>query len=159
MTANLQETFTIERELRACRAHVFAAWSQGDFKRRWFVEGDGPQWSTRAYQLDFRVGGWERGSFVLNEGPGAGEHRNESVYLDIVPGERIVYAYTMALDGRIHSASLATVLFADHNGGTRLRYTEQGAFFPPSDCAAGREQGWVVLLGYLQRELERQGDA
>jgi len=59
----------------------------------------------------------------------------------------------MALDGRVHSASLATVSFADADGGTLLTFTEQGAFFPPSDMAAGRRGGWEALLNALDRLL------
>ena len=75
-----------------------------------------------ANTLDFRVGGREAGIFSLAEGPGAGEHANHTTYLDIADGERIVFAYTMALNGRIHSASLVTVTFEDLGGATRLTY-------------------------------------
>lgn len=105
--------------------------------------------------LDFRIGGIETGRFVLTEGPGAGDHRNLTHYLDIIEGERIVYAYTMALDGRIHSASLATVTFADENGGTRMSLTEQGSFFPPSDGVEGRRHGWEALIDALEGFLKR----
>lgn len=72
-----------------------------------------------------------------------------SSYLDIVDDERIVYAYTMAQDGRVHSASLVTVLLAPKDGGTRLTFTEQGAYFAPTDGAAGRAAGWTSLLDHL----------
>jgi uncharacterized protein YndB with AHSA1/START domain len=66
----------------------------------------------------------------LSTGPGNGpETRNETVYLDIVPDRRIVMAYTMAFDGKNISASLGTVEFEAIGAGTRLIYTEQGAFF------------------------------
>lgn len=148
------ESFTLVRTIRACREHVFAAWAKPELKRRWFVDSDGPGWTERDYTLDFRVGGRETGRFVLNEGPGAGEHTNVTHYLDIVDNEHIVYAYTMALDGRIHSASLATVTLEDENGGTKLTYTEQGAFLGVSDGAEGRKHGWQSLLAALERTLD-----
>ncbi len=107
-------------------------------------------WETRDYSLDFRIGGSETGRFVRTSGPGAGEHANVTHYLDIVPGKRIAFAYTMALDGRIHSASLATVSFAEAGGGTLLTYTEQGAWFAPSDGVDGRREGWEALLAALE---------
>jgi len=153
------ETFTLTRTIPARRAHVFAAWANPEIKRRWFVDSDGPGWTERDYTLDFRVGGRETGRFVLNEGPGRGVHTSVTHYLDIVDDERIVYAYTMAIDGRIHSASLTTVELEDENGGTRLTYTEHGAFVGPSDGAAGRKQGWQSLLAALERMLEEtRGD-
>lgn len=150
------DSFTLTRDIHACRAHVFAAWADPALKRRWFVDGDGPGWSERDHALDFRPGGTETGRFVLTEGPGAGEHRNVTHYLDIVPDVRIVFAYTMALNGRIHSASLATVMFEDLGGGTRLTFTEQGAFYEHSDGAAGRRHGWAHLLASLETSLQRK---
>lgn len=148
------ESFTLTRDIAACPAHVFACWADPDLKRAWFVDGDGPAWRTREYELDFRTGGAETGRFVLTEGPGQGEHRNRTHYLDIEPERRIVFAYTMALDGRIHSASLATVTFEDRNGGTRLTYTEQMTCIGPSDGAEGRRHGWTHLLNALERTLK-----
>ncbi len=150
----IHETFTIVRDIAARREHVFAAWAQPEQKRRWFVDSDGPEWSERDYTLDFRVGGEETGRFVLTGGPGAGEHTNVTHYLDIVDGERIVFAYTMAIDGRIHSASLTTVTFEDNGDRTRLSYTEQGAFLGASDGADMRKGGWIKLLEALEAALK-----
>lgn len=150
----IHDSFTIERRLAACPAHVWAAWADPALKRRWFVDSDGPEWQTLDYALDFRVGGQETGRFVLTQGPGAGEHANVTHYLDIVREQRIVFAYTMAQDGRIHSASLATVGFAEAGGGTILTFTEQAAFFGPADGAAGRRAGWEGLLDALEKTLK-----
>ena len=64
-------------------------------------------------------------------------------------GERIVLAYSMSVNGHIHTVSLATIVFLDEGGGTRLRYTEQMCVIPPSDGMAGRRQGWSALLDTL----------
>ena len=148
------DSFTIERRLRACPAHVWAAWAEADLKRQWFVDSDGAGWQTLDYSLDFRVGGSETGRFVLASGPGAGVHANVTHYLDIVPGERITLAYTMAMNGQIHSASLSTVTFAEAGGGTLLTYTEQGVWFAPADAVEGRREGWETLLAALERTLD-----
>ena len=155
MTTVTHDSFTITRDIAACRAHVFALWSDPDLKRLWFVDSDGPEWNTREYDLDFRIGGTETGRFDLTEGPGAGEHCNVTHYLDIEPDARIVSAYTMAMNGRIHSASLATVTFEDAGGGTRLTYHEQMTLIGESDGASGRAHGWTHLLDGLERALER----
>ena len=150
----IHDSFTIERRLRACPAHVWAAWAESDLKRQWFIDSDGEGWRTLDYSLDFRVGGTETGRFVLASGPGAGEHANATYFLDIVSGERIAYAYSMTMNGRIHSASLATVTFAEAGGGTLLTYTEQGAWFAPGDGVEGRREGWETLLAALERVLD-----
>ena len=85
--------------------------------------------------MDFRVGGREVARFRFKGGAPMG---NDTVYLDIVPERRIVFAYTMlAGDTRI-SVSLATVEIMPVCAGTRLVYTEQGAFFEPT--GAGRRE-------------------
>lgn len=148
------DSFTLERQIAASAATVFDCWADPVKKKHWFVESDGPGWDEREYTLDFRVGGTETGRFVLTDGPGAGEHRNTTYFLEIETDQRIVFAYTMALNGRIHSASLATVTFEPNEGGTRLVYTEQITTIGQSDGAAGRSHGWTHLLNSLEAALE-----
>ena len=100
---------------------------------------------TAALEMDFRPGGFERSRFK----DGMGEHVNETRYFEIKEGERIVLAYSMAVNGRVHTVSLTTIAFADENGGTRLRYTEQMCVISPSDGLEGRKHGWVALLDGL----------
>lgn len=151
------DSFTLSREMSACREHVWAAWANPDMKRAWFVDHDGPDWTTLHYENDFRVGGRERGSWkmeVTDQTPLAGEHSNETVYLDIEDGFRIVFAYSMAMNGKVHSASLATVTFEDANGGTRLTYTEQFTQLDASDGIDGRKNGWGWLMDSLEKVLK-----
>jgi len=143
-------SFTLTRDLAACPAEVFACWAEAEKKRAWFVHSDGPGWETRAYALDFRVGGTETGSFELKEGPGAGVHENATTLLVIEPERRIDFAYTMAMNGRVHSASLATVTFEETGDGTRLVFTETLAEIGESDGVNGRRGGWEGLLGHLE---------
>lgn len=153
------ETFILKKIIAAPPARVFSAWAEPEQKRQWFVEADSGDWQTLDYGLDFRVGGREHGRFVLlAKTPAEGEHVNETVYLDIVPHQRIVYAYTMAQNGRIHSASLATVRFTEAGTGTRVSYTEQGAFYDKGDGVAGRKAGWTSLLDALAKFLKKESD-
>lgn len=148
------ETFTLKKIIAAPPARVFAAWADPEQKRKWFVEDDSENWETLDYTMDFRVGGREYGRFVLlAKTPAEGEHVNETVFLDIAPDQRIVFAYTMALNGRIHSASLATVRFTEAGTGTRVSYTEQGAFYDKGDGVAGRKAGWMSILNALAAYL------
>lgn len=152
------DTFTLKKIIAAPPARVFAAWADPEKKRKWFVDADDADWQTLDYGMDFRVGGREHGRFVLlAKTPAEGEHANETVFLDIAPDQRIVFAYTMALNGRIHSASLATVRFTEAGTGTRVGYTEQGAYYNKGDGVAGRKAGWTSLLDALAKFLN-EGD-
>ncbi|MBC7990390.1 MAG: SRPBCC family protein [Luteimonas sp.] len=145
-------TFVIERDFAVAPARVFAAWADPAARDRWFVRDDA--WELSEYEQDFRVGGREHGRF--RQKPGEPTYANDTLYQDIVPGQRIVYAYTMKQDAALISASLATVELKPDGGGTRLVYTEQGAFLDGLDTASRREQGWAELLDKLQAQVQRE---
>lgn len=144
-------TFTIERTYDAPPARVFRAFADPDEKARWF---NGPEeWGPDEHAIDFRVGGRETSAGGPKGGP---VHAMNAIYQDIVPNERIVQTYDMALDGTRISVSLATTEFRPEGAGTRLRYTEQGAYLDGFDDAGGREHGWGELLDALGKHLARQ---
>jgi uncharacterized protein YndB with AHSA1/START domain len=136
-------TFVIERTYPVSPQRVFAGWADPALKRRWF---GGPAEGPTEFELDFRIGGRE-----LNRGAGPDGrlYTYEAHYQDIVPNQRIVYAYDMYLgDARI-SVSLGTVELEPTDAGTRLTYTEQGAFLDGLDNPADREHGTRELLEAL----------
>jgi len=136
--------FAVERVYDASPERVFAAWSDPQAKARWF-HGPEAEW-----ELDFRVGGWERGRGMLPDGR---EYAVQALYRDIVPGRRIVYTYDMLLDGIRISVSVATAEFERERDGTRLVYTEQGAFLDGHEMPSRREQGMGSLLDSLGQWL------
>jgi uncharacterized protein YndB with AHSA1/START domain len=73
-----------------------------------------------------------------------------------VPDQRIVSTYEMLMAETRISVSLATVDLKPAGNGTRLVYTEQGAFLDGHDTPAQREHGTRELLNALGAELERQ---
>ena len=147
----VHSTFSVERTYPSPPARVFAAFSNQGTKRRWFVEGEG--WDVDEFTMDFRVGGREMSRFRFKDGPPMG---NDTVYLDIVPDRRIVLAYTMTVGEQLISVSLATVEIAPAGDGTRLVYTEQGAFLDGKDTSQDRQEGCRELLNKLGEELEKQ---
>jgi len=147
-------TFLIERNLASPPEKVFAAWADPAQKRKWYAEGE--RGSVESHQLDFRVGGGEHTTSVIAGGPFKGTKlTNDSIYLDIVPNQRIVFAYTMTLGDYRMSASQATVEFLRDGKGTIMAFTEQSAFFENSDGPQMREQGWKSLLGQLEQFLAK----
>jgi len=73
-----------------------------------------------------------------------------------VPGERIVSTYDMDLDEARVSLSLATVELKPEGSGTRLIYSEQGAFLDGYDVPAQREQGTRDPLDAWDAQLQRE---
>lgn len=139
-------TFTVERLIAAPAAEVFAHYSDPALKAAWFGQGQA---------FDFRAGGAEV-SAGENDGT---THRFEARYLDIVPGERIVTAYTMDLNGQRISASIATTELIAEGAGTRVRYTEQMTILDGLDRVEDRESGCRWLIDRLAETVEARAAA
>lgn len=158
MTAQLAHgMFTIERRYDASPERVFRAYSDPAAFRRWFVEAPGA--TIHDWAHDFRVGGRGGGRYRFG-GEESVVGFNDTVFLDIVENARIILSYVMGreLDGerRRDSASLATIELIADGAGSRLIYTEQGAYFGEDGAAhiPLREEGCAEMFENLARELE-----
>lgn len=146
-------TFVVERTYDIAPERVFSPWADPTTKARWF--GYPAPWETNGYDLDFRVGGRE----LDRGGPAGGPvYTYDAPYQEIVPNRRIVFTYAMDHDATRVSVSLATVEFAPTDGGTRLVFTEQGAFLDGRDAPAQCEQANSGLLEELDRVLRGAPD-
>jgi uncharacterized protein YndB with AHSA1/START domain len=139
-------TFVVDRQYEVSPERAFAAWADPEAKARWLVDSDAQ------LQLDFRVGGREHSS---GSAPDGRAYAYEALFHDIVPAQRIVYTYDMFLEGTRISVSLATVEFTPvGENGTRLVFTEQGAFLDGHESPARRAEGMGSLLDALDKELQ-----
>jgi len=142
----LHATFTLERTYPVTPARVFAAWAEPAAKARWFAGPDA------GHELDFRVGGREK---VHRDGRNGDPALTfESVYQDIVSGERIVYTSTLSADNRLATVSLTTVQFRAAGNGTQLVLTEQGTFLDGQEQPGWREKGTGTWLDALATEFK-----
>lgn len=150
--AALHSTFHVERDYPQSPARVFRAFADKDMVRRWRVEDDGCD--VHEFTFDFRIGGHEISRFSFAGGP---EIRLDAEFQDIVPDQRIVFAYRMGIGPNPFSASLTTIELMPSGTGTHLVYTEQVAMLDGSDSAQGREEGCRLLLEKLAAELDGRG--
>jgi uncharacterized protein YndB with AHSA1/START domain len=140
--------FTIERQYDTTPSQTFSAFADPELKGRWFAVPE--SFENRVWELDFRVGGGE----INSGGPAGGSvHAFRSRYHDIVTDERIVFTYDLLVDDRLMSTSLTTIQLFPAEGGTRMVFTEQGAFFDGLDDPAEREHGTGKLLDALGARL------
>lgn len=140
-------TFTIERNYPATPERVFHAWSDPASKQSWFACHD--DWTSTGYTLDFRPGGHERVDSTPSDSDVA--HRYFATYYDIVPNERIVYAYEMYLGDTRISVSVATVEFEAAGDNTKFTFTEHVVMLDEYDDLDGREEGTRAGLENLAR--------
>jgi uncharacterized protein YndB with AHSA1/START domain len=138
-------SFVIERRFPAPVARVFRAFSDPERKRRWF--GCHDDWRTVAYELDFRPGGTELNTV---ERPDGVVHRFAAHYFDIVPDERIVYAYDMHVGPARISVSLVTITFEPVRAGTKMLFTEQVVFLDGHGDLDERREGTELGLSRIE---------
>lgn len=143
--------FTIERSYASVTPQrVFDAFASIEGKNGWFTAPN-ELWDVVERTMDFQVGGRERLKGKWRTGRVT---EFDATYLDIVPGERIVYVYEMRMDGRKISVSLATFEFKRAGTGTKLIMTEQGAFLDGYDDNGSRERGSRQIIEKLSAYLE-----
>ena len=143
--------FTIERVYPGVTPQrVFDAFASEKGKDGWF-SGPNEAWDIVERSLDFRVGGRER---LKGQWKSGMVTQFDATYWDIVPGERIVYAYSMHLDGRKISVSLATFEFKREGAGARFVMHEDGAFLDGYDDNGSREEGSREIVEKLSAYLE-----
>jgi uncharacterized protein YndB with AHSA1/START domain len=138
-------TFRLERTYEAPVARVWRALTDEAAKQKWFTGTPG-RWELLERHMDVRVGGRER---LKGRWEGGVVSTFDAIYHDVIPNERLVYAYEMSMDDRKISVSLATVQLKSAGGKTTLTITEQGAFLDGYDDAGSREQGTGYLLDGL----------
>jgi uncharacterized protein YndB with AHSA1/START domain len=141
-------SFRLERRYPASPRRVYQALADPAAKARWFSGGDG--YTLLAREMDVRPGGRER---VHGRWPNGMETLFDALYHDVVPEQRLVYSYTMHMDARKISVSLATFELHADGAGTRLVMTEQGAFLDGYDDSGSRERGSGHLLDALGASL------
>lgn len=140
-------TFVMERVYPVSRERVYGAMANKDQKAKWF--SDPSTVDDRQWDFDFREGGRE-----YESGPFMGEiHTFDAVYLDIVENERISWAYNLFVSGVKLSSSFTVVELTTVPEGTKLTFTETGAFFDGHEKPALREQGTGWILDALGESL------
>jgi len=142
-------TFHLERTYDAPVSRVWRALTDPDAKAKWFGPPPG-QWEVLERRMDVRVGGTERAKGRWESGMVS---TFDAIYQDVIENQRLVYTYTMHLDEKKISVSLATMQLKADGARTTLLLTEQGAFLDGYDDAGSREEGTRHLLDALGASL------
>ncbi len=152
-------TFALERTYAVPPATVFLAFASEHAKASWGatdgVDLPEPAGAGGATAFNLRVGGRE---FFTVEMDGK-TYRYDARYYDVVPDRRLVYSYEMYADDSRISVSLATIEFIPSGTGTRLIWTEQGAFLDGHDGVEApelRRGGTAEMLDGLGHYLNRK---
>lgn len=146
----VHETLVFERSYKAPPERIFDAWRDPESRAQWTAPADGT--AVEFDSFDFRTGGIE----VSRCGAiGDLRYRVETHYLDIVAGERIVFAEAVSEGGKLMGAALITVRIEAEQGGSRLTLTDQALSVGDRGYIDGSRQGYRAALENLAREVER----
>ncbi|MBE7177840.1 MAG: SRPBCC domain-containing protein [Mucilaginibacter polytrichastri] len=103
-------TFRISRLLDAPVARVWAAWTQPEALAQWW----GPAgFSSTIHEMDVRANGEWR---LTLHGPDGKKYPNRSIFLEIVPEEKIVF-------GHFNPDYTGTILFEVQGSKTRMTWS------------------------------------
>lgn len=137
----------ITRAFAAPRALVFRAWSEAALFRRWWVPASVPGMALVGCEMDVRTGGRYCLTFAAGDGTMAFHGR----YLEVVPGERIVWTNEEGEAGAVTTVSLADV-----DGGTLVRFHER---YPTVAALEEAMQGSAMALPEQLDQLGTRLDA
>jgi uncharacterized protein YndB with AHSA1/START domain len=140
----------ITRTLAAPRSAVWRCWVEGDLLRQWYCPR--PWWVSKA-DIDVRPGG---ASLIVMNGPDGEEMPTAGQYLEVVPGERLVFTDAFVgnwMPGAGAPFMVGHVTLRDTGGGGTLM--EWGARHWSSEAAEqhrdmGFEPGWNAAADQLE---------
>lgn len=149
----IHDTFTLERTYDASLGDVWRHWVDPELRAKWFRAPDG--WQLIERNNNFKVGG---GEVLRGKMPDGTKTSFASTYYVIEPEKFIVSAYIMHINDVLLSMTLATMDITPAGKSTRLRYTEQGAYFDGNpQSATSRKSGTSWHLDNLTRLFEERG--
>lgn len=140
-TANAATILEIARRIRAPRAKVFAAFTEGEHFRRWW----GPKgFVVGALALEAKPGGAYRVEMISAEG---NTHILSGTYREVKAPERLVFTWRWGEGKDQGPESLVTLDFAEAGGETDMRVRHEG--FPDRAARDSHQTGWSSSLDRL----------
>ena len=143
-----ERELVLVRETDVPREKLYAGWTRPEFIVQWFTP---KPWQTTACEMDLRPGGIFKTTMRSPEGQ---EFPNVGIFLEIVPGERLVFtdAYLPDWEPNANLFFTAIVTFETLPSG-KTRYTARVRHWTKEACdkhaAMGFEQGWGAAFDQL----------
>ena len=148
-----ERELVLTRLLEASPEQVFRAWTEPELMKQWFTPRP---WTTPHIETDVRAGG---SNLVVMRSPEGVEHPQRGIYLEVVPGRKLVFtdAYTGAWEPS--AKPFFTVILTFEPEGTGTRYTARARHWTVADRDAheqmGFHTGWGAATDQLAELLKR----
>ncbi|MBX3742683.1 MAG: SRPBCC family protein [Akkermansiaceae bacterium] len=152
-TTTAPNTVVLHRVLRATPDRIFRAFTDPDAKVKWLPPHG---FVGKIHHLDLKVGGTYRMSF-RNFSTGS-EHHFGGTYLEIVPGERLVYSDRFE-DPNLPGEMKNTILIRPVSCGTEVHITQEGIpeMIPVDGCYLGWQESLTLLAQLVEAEIPDEG--
>jgi uncharacterized protein YndB with AHSA1/START domain len=127
----------LTRTIDVAADKLYRCWTDPELLKQWFAP---LPYTTPFAELDVRPGGSNK---ITMRGPDGVDMPNSGVYLEVVPGKKLVFtdAFTEAWVPSEKPFFTATITFDDLGGG-RTRYTARAAHWTVEDAKAHAEMGF-----------------
>ncbi|MCO6415563.1 SRPBCC family protein [Siccirubricoccus sp. KC 17139] len=148
ITPEEERELVLGRILAAPRALLWRCWTEPALLKRWFCPAP---WQVTEAEMEVRTGGRSR---ITMRGPNGEGGPMEGLYLEVVPGERLVFtdAFTAAWKPSAKPFMVATVTFEDAGAGTR--YIARCGHWSVEDRQRHETMGFHEGWGKVAEQLE-----
>ncbi|MCB1475631.1 MAG: SRPBCC family protein [Rhodobiaceae bacterium] len=138
----------LDRLLDAPRSAIWRCWTEPELLMQWFCP---KPWTVSRVGIDVRPGG---SSLVVMRSPEGEEFPNPGVYLEVVPGRKLVFtdAYTSAWQPSQKPFMTAVVTFDDE--GDKTRYVARCFHWTVEDREQHEKMGFHEGWGQAANQLE-----
>lgn len=138
----------LERIIEAPAETLYRCWTEPELMKQWFVP---KPWTLAKVEQDVRPGGK---CLVVMKDPDGNEYPNPGVYLEVVPGKKIVTtdAYTEAWVPSEKPFMTATITFEDLGDG-KTRYIARARHWTDEDVKQHVEMGFHEGWGQCADQL------
>lgn len=144
-----QHVLTLQRVIDAPADKLWRCWTEPDLLNQWFCP---KPWTVTDSRVDLRPGGE---SYNVMNGPDGERFENTGVYLEVVPGEKLVFTDAF-LPGWVPSGRpfmVGEVVFEDLGDG-RTSYTARAMHWSAETMkeheAMGFHEGWGKAADQLE---------
>jgi uncharacterized protein YndB with AHSA1/START domain len=143
-----ERELVISRYIAAPPARVYQGWTDPELMKRWFTP---PPFQTVHVETDVRPGG---STLIVMRGPDGTEFPNRGIYLEVVPGRRLVFtdAYTAAWEPSGKPFMTGILTFDPEGAGTR--YTAVVRHWSEEDKQKHEQMGFHAGWGKATDQLE-----
>lgn len=139
----------IARRLAAPAQALYRCWTERELLEQWFAPAP---LTTQVLAQDLRPGGVQR---ILMKDPGGAEYPADGVYLELVPGKKVVFTDAFGEGWKPAGKPMFTgeISFEDLGDGETL-YVARARHWNPEDAKAHAEMGFHEGWGICAAQLE-----